>query len=148
MPGKDTLVDILVKHDSQNVMVQLFRYTFVGGTAFLLDFSALFLLTRYLGVHYLISAGLAFTLGLATNYVLSITWVFSVHRLANRAVEFGIFALIGVVGLALNEIFMWFFTEKVELHYLVSKIASTFFVYLWNFFARRFLLFQERRAYE
>lgn len=148
MVGNDPLVNILVKDDTQNVLVQLFRYTFVGGTAFLLDFTALFLLTRYLGIHYLISAGLAFTLGLVTNYVLSVTWVFSIHRLDSRVAEFGVFALIGFVGLAMNEMFMWLFTEKVGLHYLVSKIASTFFVYLWNFFARRFLLFQKRCTHE
>lgn len=145
---KDSLVDTWLREDTQSVFVQLFRYTLVGGTAFLLDFSALFLMTRFLGIHYLMSAALAFTLGVVTNYLLSITWVFSIHRLENRVAEFGIFALIGVVGLALNEIFMWFFTERVGLYYLLSKIGAAFFVYLWNFLARRFLLFRERRAHE
>lgn len=146
MLGRNKLAHVLVKDDTQNVLVQLFRYTFVGGAAFVLDFSTLFLLTRYLGIHYLISAGLAFALGVATNYLLSVSWVFSVRRLASRRLELGIFALIGVAGLALNEIFMWLFTEKAGFHYLVSKLTSTFFVYLWNFFARRSLLFQERRT--
>lgn len=145
---KGSLMDTWLREDTQNVFVQLFRYTLVGGTAFLLDFSALFLMTRFLGVHYLISAGLAFTLGVVTNYLLSITWVFSIHRVENRVAEFGIFTVIGVVGLGLNEIFIWFFTEKTGLHYLLSKIAAAFFVYLWNFLGRRFILFRERQTHE
>lgn len=148
MSGKESLLDILVRDETQNVLIQLFRYTFVGGIAFLVDFSALFLFTRYLGIHYLISAGLGFCLGVATNYTLSIAWVFRVHRFSSKRVEFSMFALIGIVGLALNEVFMWFFTEIVLFHYLASKVASTFFVYLWNFFSRRFLLFQGRPAHE
>lgn len=148
MSGKHPPFDLLLRDDTQNVLVQLFRYTFVGGIAFLVDFSALFLFTRYLGIHYLVSAGLGFCLGVATNYSLSISWVFSVHRFSSRNVEFGIFALIGIVGLALNEALIWFFTEIVLFHYLASKVAATFFVYLWNFFSRRFLLFQGRPAHE
>lgn len=148
MTGRSPLLDILFKDDTQNVPIQLFRYTFVGGIAFLVDFSALYLFTRYFGIHYLISAGLGFCLGVATNYSLSVTWVFCVHRFSNKTVEFGIFALIGIVGLALNEVFMWFFTEILLFHYLASKVAATFFVTLWNFFSRRFLLFQGRPAHE
>ncbi|MFQ6003571.1 MAG: GtrA family protein, partial [Candidatus Zixiibacteriota bacterium] len=59
-----------------------------------------------------------------------------------RWAELFIFSLIGIVGLGFNELFIWFFTEKVHLYYLLSKIVSTFFVYLWNFFARKYILFR------
>jgi hypothetical protein len=36
--------------------VQIVRYTFVGGLAFLVDFGVLFALTQFLGIHYLVSA--------------------------------------------------------------------------------------------
>ncbi|KPL02914.1 MAG: polysaccharide synthesis protein GtrA [candidate division Zixibacteria bacterium SM23_73_2] len=124
------------------MLIQLFRYTFVGGIAFLVDFGSLFALTEFCGVHYLISAAIAFILGLVTNYLLSIIWVFSRRTLKSRWLELYIFALIGVVGLGFNELFIWFFTERVNLHYLLSKIVSTVFVYLWNFFARKYILFR------
>ncbi len=126
---------------TDNIFVQLFRYTFVGGIAFIVDFTSLFVLTGFLGIHYLISAMVAFLLGLTTNYLLSITWVFNKRTLNNRLHEIIIFAVIGAVGLGLNEFFIWFFTEKMSVHYLGSKVISTVFVYLWNFLARRFVLF-------
>ena len=126
---------------TDNTLRQLLRYTFVGGIAFLVDFSFLFLLTEYLKIHYLVSAALAFVAGLGTNYILSVSWVFASRKVGNRLVEFAAFAAIGVIGLVFNEIFIWFFTEVVRLHYLVSKCISTVAVYLWNFFARKRMLF-------
>lgn len=132
----------LLKNRTDNTSIQLLRYTFVGGIAFIVDFFSLFVFTEIFTIYYLISAAIAFLLGLATNYFLSIVWVFYRHTLSNRWYEFGIFALIGIVGLGLNEFFIWFFTEHIHFHYLLSKIVSTVFIYLWNFFARKFILFR------
>lgn len=121
---------------------QFCRYTFVGAIAFAFDYCALFGLTHYLGVHYLLSAGLGFLIGLCVNYALSIKWVFSRRSVGNKNLELLIFALIGIAGLGLNELFIWYFTEVVRFHYLESKIVSTVFVYLWNFFARKYSLFR------
>lgn len=135
------IIEKLLKNQTENTFIQLFRYTFVGGVAFIVDFSLLFVLTEFLNIHYLASAAIAFLLGLTTNYILSIVWVFSKRRIRSRWFELGIFAVIGIVGLALNELFIWFFTEHIHFHYLLSKIVSTVFVYLWNFFARKSILF-------
>ncbi len=126
---------------SDNVSVQFVRYTFVGGTAFIIDFSSLYILTDIVSLHYLLSAAIAFLIGLIMNYVISITWVFSKGILDNKVLEFGIFAFIGIAGLVFNELFMWLFTEHGHLHYLMSKIISTIFVFLSNFFSRKFILF-------
>jgi putative flippase GtrA len=58
-----------------------------------------------------------------------------------RLSEFFVFALIGLGGLLLNEVFIWFFTEVLLLFYLVSKAISTVLVYLYNFLVRRLVLF-------
>jgi len=136
------IVGKLLKNRTNNTFIQLVRYAFVGGVAFIVDFSLLFFLTEFFGVYYLISAAIAFLLGLAINYILSIVWVFSKRTFRNKWFELGIFTLIGTVGLGFNELFIWFFTEHIHFHYLLSKIVSTVFVYLWNFFARKSILFR------
>jgi putative flippase GtrA len=126
---------------SDKTSVQLFKYFFVGGIAYTVDFGSLFILTDLVKVHYLISAAIAFTLGLITNYSLSIVWVFSKRTLSNRRLEFIVFSIIGLVGLGMNEVIIWFFTEWIHFHYLISKIFSTVVVFFWNFFARKKILF-------
>jgi len=136
------MIEKLLTHRADNPSIQLFRYTLVGGLAFFVDVSLLFIFTDIFKIHYLISAMLAFLSGLTTNYILSIGWVFNKRRVRNKRLEFGIFAMIGIVGLGFNELLIWFFTEQVNFHYLLSKMFSTGFVYLWNFSVRKFTLFR------
>lgn len=134
----------LIKGETSNVYVQLFRYFFVGGIAFIVDYSALFLLTEYAGLYYLISAAIAFTLGLIVNYIISISWVFNNQTFKNRSTEFLIFAVIGCVGLVLNAGIMYVFTDFLGTYYMVSKIISTVLVFFWNFIARKLILFNSK----
>jgi putative flippase GtrA len=131
----------LLANKTNNLFVQLFRYTFVGGIAFVIDFGLLFLLTAYAGLHYQWSAAISFIAGLAVNYMISITWVFNADEGSrNRLYEFLMFAVVGVIGLGLNALIIYVFTELVGVYYLISKIISTIIVFLWNFLGRRYLL--------
>lgn len=121
---------------------QFARYVLVGGVAFIIDFGCLYALTGLAGMHYLVAAAIAFTAGLLTNYCLSRVWVFSRRTIDNGAVEFAIFAAIGLVGLGLNEGILWFFEEIVGIDYLAGKFVSAAVVLFWNFGARKAILFR------
>jgi len=132
----------LIKGRTDKVWIQLFRYAFAGGTAYAVDISVLVLLTEVCRIHYLVSAALAFALGLVTKYALSVKWVFSRRSMKDRRAEFAVFALIGVISLGLNELFMWVFTEYALFHYLLSKVVSMVFIFFFNFTARKRILFR------
>ena len=138
------LFNKLFKEETENTLIQLFRYGFVGGAAFLVDYSVLVLLTEVFGMHYLLSATISFILGLITNYLLSVVWVFNNRTLGNRWAEFTVFAIIGVIGLGLNALIMYVCTDKMGIHYMISKIISTVIVFFWNFFARKIVLFKAK----
>ena len=120
---------------------QLVKYGISGFIAFLVDVSILYFLTEYAGINYLISAVFAFSMGMVVVYLLSVQWVFQKRKFKNRHHEFWIFVLIGVVGLVLNELIIFLFTEYFEYYYLMSKVIATVIVYFWNFFNRKYLLF-------
>ena len=136
-------LDKLFKAPTESTFIQLFRYGFVGGLAFLVDYGTLVLLTEFAGLHYLLAATISFILGLISNYLLSITWVFNQHKLNNRWVEFLLFAFIGVVGFGLNDAIMFLCTERCGIHYTLSKIIATAIVFFWNFLARKLILFKQ-----
>lgn len=143
---KEKFSDLFIRifrEKTDNTLFQLIRYTFVGGFAFIVDFGTLFLLTEYLNLHYLVSAAIAFILGLVTNYFLSIGWVFTRHTVSDKRIEFIVFTLIGLAGLGLNELFLWLFTDLAGMYYLISKILTAVLVYLWNFFVRKLILFNK-----
>lgn len=137
------LLEKLLK--SQDTLFQLIRYGFVGGVAFVADYGSLYAFTEWLGIQYLVSAALAFIIGLTVNYILSNLIVFSTHRLNNRWLEFVIFAIIGVIGLGLNELIMYCSCELIGLHYMIAKLISTALVFFWNFFARKLTLFYKQQ---
>jgi putative flippase GtrA len=114
----------------------------VGGLAFLVDFGTLYALTAGLHIYYLTSAALSFILGLSCNYALSRIWVFDQRTLQNITLEYVIFTAIGLIGLGLNQVGMWVLTEQLHLHYLLTKIGTTAPVFLWNFCARKYVLFR------
>ncbi|MCB1967535.1 MAG: GtrA family protein [Candidatus Accumulibacter sp.] len=127
------------------LMRQFIQYILVGGLAFVVDFMALFLLTEKFALHYLVSASVAFLLGLVTNYLLCVAWIFDYRALQNQAHEFAIFSLIGLVGLLLNNLLMYAFTEFLGFYYLLSKAGAAALILFFNFFFRRLLLFSERK---
>jgi len=135
----------IFKEKTDNTLLQLFRYTFVGGFAFIIDFVTLYTLTEFVKIHYLISAGIAFIFGLTVNYFFSVKWVFNNRVMKNRSLEFLLFTLIGLVGLGLNELFLWILTDFFLIYYLFSKIITTIIVYFWNFFARKIILFNKQK---
>ena len=142
MEGRVKVYRELFWTKSSRLVIQFLRYVVVGGIAFLFDFGFLYLFTGIMNIHYLVSAALAFLIGLTVNYLLSIFWVFDKRTMENQMAEFLIFAVIGLVGLGLNEGFMWFFTGLIGLYFMYSKLISTFFVLIWNFSARKLFLFR------
>ena len=138
-------IDKLLKSPSGNLFVQLIRYFVSGGVAFVVDASLLYILTEWLGFHYLLSTVLSYSVGLVITYIFSILWVFDSRSVDNRVLEFSVFASIGVMGLGLTSLFMWLFTSWCGLHYIVSKAITTVIVFVWNFVAKKLLLFRRRR---
>ncbi len=120
---------------------EFIRYFVASAIALAVDFSALWILTSVFLVPYLVSGSLAFTLGLVVIYILSTQWVFTRRSMQNKKLEFLLFASIGIVGLTANHFILWFFTEVVDLFYIVSKVVSVGVVFLWNFSARKLFLF-------
>ena len=118
------------------------KYLVAGGAGFVLDFGTLYLCFNILGVHYLISAILGFIVGLVFVYISSNKWVFGERQLGDRQVlEFTLFAMIGVVGLGLTVLFMWLFVDALGIYPLIAKLITTGLVLIWNFGARKYLLY-------
>lgn len=128
---------------ADRLYAQFLRYLVVGGIAFAVDFTVLILLTELAGIHYLASAGIAFCAGLLLNYVLCITWVFRSRTLQDTRTEFVVFSLVGVAGLGLTELILYAGTGRLGFDYRLSKIVAVATVLIWNFSARKLLLFRD-----
>ena len=135
------MIDKLFKDPTDDIFLQLFRYVFVGGTAFVVDFFFLYFFSDICGIYYLISAVLSFIISVLVNYLMSTKWVFNQDNIQNKVLEFNLFILISTIGLGFTEILLYFFTDIVGLYYLISKVIAAIIVLFWNFLARRVMFY-------
>lgn len=128
-----------IKANPDNTYIQFLRYIVVGGISFVADAGTLWILEHWLD--YLIAAAVAFIVGLIVNFVLSKLFVFQSKK-NNSVLEFAVYAVIGVVGLGLTELLMYVFTDKMGLYFIISKIITAAIVLVWNFVARKVILYR------
>lgn len=121
---------------------EVFKYLIAGGLAFAADLAVLWGCTELLGIHYLLSNVVSYSCGLVVAYLLNTRWVFSYRRYAHTTQkEFFIFTAIVLVGLAISEVIMLALVSTGLAHYVLAKFVATFFVMVFNFVAKKRILF-------
>jgi putative flippase GtrA len=123
---------------------QFVLYGAISVAALALDYGLLIFLTEYVGIYYLVSASISFLAGMVLVYVSSISFIFHERRFSSTSVEFTSFAAIGIAGLVLNALLLWCITTGTPLSYQVAKLPTAGIVFLFNYLARRHLVFTAR----
>jgi putative flippase GtrA len=131
----------LFRNNSKNYYIQIFRYLLSGLFAFIADAFILYTLTEYFNFHYLLSTVLAYSVGVFVSYIMNIVWVFDKRKQERQSIEMLIFILITLIGLLITYVLMWYFTSKLEIYYLFSKVITTILVFIWNFLMKKRILF-------
>jgi putative flippase GtrA len=121
------------------VLSQLVRYGGIAGVAFLIDTGLLLVLSEGMGVNHLVAAAFGFLAGLAVTAALSERYAFSGPRIASPVLRQLVFGLIGLVGLLLLWVSLWFLVDVHGIPLLPAKLLATALVFVWNFLARRAL---------
>ena len=129
----------------RGIVGQFLRYFVTGGLAFIVDFGAFALALYYFDIHYLISNLIGLAAGNVVNYLLTVRWVFSTEKRKMEKhvfLEVVVFVLISLFGMGLNELLMYVFVGVLHIQEMVSKVGAAIIVLLYNFLARKFILFK------
>ena len=152
----------LFVNKTNNTMIQFFRSLFVGGIATVADMAVMILFRELVRMPESGAAVCGFIVGLAVNYIISTFWVFAKAKVKNRALDFIVFAVIGIIGLGLTQLIIeplsvegifgtGFFVKNgifgplipKDKYYIVGKVIAVVIVYMWNFFARKLILYRK-----
>jgi putative flippase GtrA len=124
----------------KKLISQMIKFGFVGILCFFIDYGIMVFLTEVFQINYLISSAISFTVSVTVNYILSVTMVFETDKNKNKVKEFIVFVLLSVVGLGVNQLVMWFAGEILGIFYMISKIAATAIVMVYNFITRKIFI--------
>lgn len=156
-----------MKQTKKQLFYEILRFLIVGGTATLVDyltsllFYAVLLPPTVVGstISVVVSTAAGFSLGLAVNWILSITFVFkdvSDKKKSRSTTSFAVFVLIGLIGLAITEIGMYFGVKHLpefrifslthflgaEIKWWLCKVFLTAITLVWNYVARKIFIFK------
>lgn len=105
----------------------------------MVDLLAYSVLVKYLGMHYIPAAFVAYMVGLSWNHLLCIFWVFeSKHQ---RGKELLMVFLIAVGGILWTWLILFLLIDMAGFDEIIAKIISQGLVLFWNFGMRKFLVF-------
>jgi len=124
----------------KKLLAQFMKFGIVGVIAFVIDYGFMVLLTEVFGVPYLISTTVSFIISVIFNYFASMRFVFKRKDDMSRRREFIIFVVLSIIGLIINDVFMWLMVDFLYIDYRLSKIVVTFIVAVWNFVTRKIFL--------
>jgi putative flippase GtrA len=128
------------------LLTEAFGYGLVSAVALGADTSVLYGLAKWAGWHYLLASVVAFSVGAAVAYALSVRFVFPVRKLHNPYAEFISFLGLGLAGLAVNAAALFVAVSAVGLGLITAKLLAAGCTFATNFTLRRQLLFSPPRA--
>ena len=140
----------LIEFASNGEMNRFLKFAIVGTLGAIVDFSVLNLLVLIFGVPKEFANLISVTCAIFSNFTWNRLWTFPESRDHPVHVSFGKFALVNLVGLAINQ-FIFVMTDSLffdgifphPIDYNFAKIAAVVVVLFWNFFANRRWTYRE-----
>lgn len=135
---------------TDNELIKVILYLFVGGTAALVEWSLFYLLFHYLlhGLGLSITAltmlvtALAFSLSTLYHYFLGNILVFDSGSRYGRSKELSLVFAVSVMGLLFNLLLMYIFVSLLAWHPMFSKVLTSCIVVVWNYLSRKKWIFR------
>ncbi len=122
-------------------MLRFLKFTAVTVPMFLLDLLILVLLTKYAHMHYVLAAGIAFTIATTLNYILSRHFVFTE---TTRSISLGYIYFLGIAGAGLLTVTtsMWVLVGLLHFNYIASRLLIAAVEGMWNYLMNFYFNFQ------
>lgn len=121
------------------------RFIASGGTAAAVDLGLLYILTDSFGLHYLLSAALAFVASFFVSFVLQKFWTFEDESVDRVHVQASLSFIIATINLGLNTLLMYVFVDVVDLWYMTAQIIVGILLAFESFFILKFFIFRKPR---
>lgn len=119
------------------------RFFILGGALTVLEWLGFFVLTYYLGVHYLLSSIVMFVVISALGIVVYRKCVFGASQMSARN-EVATTYAINTAGICINTIILWILVDFMHMEAMLGKIVASFLVAFFGFFMRKKFVYKNK----
>ena len=123
------------------------KYLIAGGTAFLVNVMFLYLFTDIIGLYYLVSTALSFTISFVVSFSMQKFWTFRDNSLDNVRKQLASYLIVGLMNLGLNIGLMYVFVDLFGVWYVLAQVFSAGMIAVESYLIYNFIIFgqtQER----
>lgn len=120
------------------MIFKLIKFGFVGLFGLLIDFSITYIFKEWFKINRYLSNSIGFLVAASSNYLLNRVWTFQSDN-PEVFLEYSSFLLISIVGLGINNFFLYLFEKKFNFY--LSKLFAIVLTTFWNFFANYLITF-------
>jgi putative flippase GtrA len=125
----------------------LFRYIVAGGTSAVADLGLLYFLYHKVGMHYLWSAVIAFSIAFFISFGLQKFWTFKDHSTCDMHKQLFKYLFPSLFGLALNTFLMYVFVDHFKFFVMISQVLAGAMVASCTFFISRSFVFKYQKEH-
>ena len=118
-----------------------FKYLLVGGIATVSEWVIFYFLDKMM-IYYAIATVIAYMLSTFVNWLMGRILVFKKSQQPLWKEILSIY-IVGIIGLILNLIIMWFAIELLDFSNMFSKVLATILVFSYNYIIRKILIYKE-----
>jgi putative flippase GtrA len=130
------------------------KFLVVGTIGFVIDFSVLIFLKELTPLPTVVANSISFTAAVISNFTLNRYWTYPDSRSKTIWSQMGQFALVNVIGLAINDTILHFLEPVFDTFllglpavlvrgYIPAKMIATIVVLFWNFFVNRYWTYSD-----
>lgn len=114
------------------VILEFVKFCIIGFSGMIIDFGITWLLKEKIKTNKYAANSCGFILAASSNYLWNRIWTFQSHSSSVGAEYFSFFS-ISLIGLGINNLIIWIFSDKMKWNFYLSKIIAVGIVTLWNF---------------
>lgn len=103
------------------------------------------LLKECFGVIPRIAAVCGFLVSIMISYTFATLWIFDEHRFDKRVFEVLGYLFVTIVGAGLTWSIMFLGVNVIGIHYIIVKVFAVGVVTIWNFCAKKVLVFTRKK---
>lgn len=121
-------------------IIKFLKFGIVGLSGIAVDFFFTWICKEKLKWNKFLSNSIGFIIAATTNYIFNRIWTFQSNSTDIGREYFSFFG-ISLIGLALNNLFIYIFHEKLKINFYLAKAFAISLVAIWNFIANYLFTF-------